>query len=245
MWSCDGCGIANHHDRLICETCGAAAPGATADEVSMALRRDLAMESHLRALSFWYRVGAVLFGATLLGLLALVGGALFGALASLHGSAALWAGAVGYVAMFTIAAAAGSYLIGHYLGRFANGARIAAGVTSLVALALSIVRFVLACMVYARIAAAFDDAGSSFARPSLAAPIAMLILSALWSGAIAVTLLSGRAAAVCAPAYRTIVARTARMKASLVKTPFFVVPLAVTIVMALMLLRAIMALRGW
>jgi hypothetical protein len=58
MWSCDTCGRPNHHNPLICETCGAAAPGASADQVSLALQRDLAMESHFRGLAFWYRVGA-------------------------------------------------------------------------------------------------------------------------------------------------------------------------------------------
>ena len=34
----------------------------SADQVSLALQRDLAMESHFRGLAFWYRVGAVVFG---------------------------------------------------------------------------------------------------------------------------------------------------------------------------------------
>ena len=41
MWSCDTCGRPNKSNPLICETCGAAAPGADPDQVSMALQRDL------------------------------------------------------------------------------------------------------------------------------------------------------------------------------------------------------------
>ena len=80
--------------------------------------------------------------------------------------------------------------------------------------------------------------------PSLGGPIVLFVLSTLWSGAIMLTLLSGRAAQVCSPAYRTIVARTASMKASMVKTPFFVVPLVATILAALVVLRVVLAMRG-
>ena len=256
MWSCDTCGRPNHRNPLICETCGAAAPGADAAEVALALQRDLAMESHLRGLAFWYRAGAVVFGAAFLALFALVcvplvgvpliGGTLAGvsSLSSLHGANALWAGALGYVVMFVLVSVAGSYVLGHYLGRFANGARLAAAILTIVSLALGLVRFVVTCVAYSRLSALYGDAGFLDARPSLAGPIAMFVLSAIWSGAMIVTLLSARAAQVCAPAYRTLVARTASMKASMVKTPFFVVPLVVIILAALVVLRVLLALRG-
>ena len=251
MWSCDTCGRPNHHNPLICETCSAAAPGASADQVSLALQRDLAMESHLRGLAFWYRVGAVVFGVGFLAIFALVGGTLLGigstlgGGSALHGSSALWASAFGYVAMFVLAIAAGSFVLGHYLGRFANGARIAAAVLTIVSLAVSVLRFVVTCVAYSKLSDLYGDAGYFSDRPSLAGPIAMFVLSAIWSGAIIFTLFSGRAAAVCTPAYRTIVARTATMKASMVKTPFFVVPLVVTILVALMVMRIVMAMRGY
>jgi len=250
MWSCDTCGRPNHHNPLICETCGAAAPGASADLVTLALQRDLAMESHLRGLAFWYRIGAIVFGAGFLALFGLIGGALLGVGSSLgggsslHGSNALWASAFGYVAMFVIAIAAGSYVLGHHLGRFANGARLAAAILTIVSLTFSLVRFVVTCVAYSKMSDLY--AGDLYgAAPSLAGPIVMFILSTMWSGAIIFTLFSGRAAAVCAPAYRTIVARTASMKASMVKTPFFVIPLVVTILVALMVLRIVMAMRGY
>ena len=246
MWSCDTCGRPNHHNPLICETCGAAAPGADADQVTLALQRDLAMESHLRGLAFWYRVGAIVFGAGFLALFGLVGGALIGlGGSSLHGGGVLWASAFGYVAMFVLAMVAGSYVLGHYLGRFANGARIAAAVLTLVSLAFGTLRFVVTCVAYSKLSDLYGDVGAFSDRPSLAGPIAMFLLSTIWSGAIVLTLFSGRAAQVCAPAYRTIVARTAAMKASMVKTPFFVVPLVVTILVALMVLRIVMAVRGY
>jgi len=243
MWSCDTCGRPNRHNPLICETCGAAAPGADANQVNLALQRDLAMESHLRGLAFWYRIGAVVFGVGFLVLFGLVGGALVSS--PLHGSSALMASAFGYVAMFVVAAAAGSYVLGHYLGRFANGARIAASILSIVGLAFTLLRFVLTCVAYSRLSALYGDSSLfADAQPSLMGPIVMFVLSALWSGAIILTLFSGRAAQVCSPAYRTIVARTAAMKASMVKTPFFVVPLVVTILAAMVVLRLLMAMRG-
>ncbi|MCU1277322.1 MAG: hypothetical protein JWM53_868 [bacterium] len=245
MWSCDTCGRPNHRNPLICETCSASAPGADPDQVSLALRRDLAMESHLRALGFWYRIGAVLFGVGFLALFGIVGGALAGMPSSLHGSGALWASAFGYVAMFVVALAVGSYVLGHFLGRFANGARLAAGILTILSLAFGLLRFVVTCIAYSKLSNMYGDAGLFYDRPSLAGPIAMFLLSTIWSGAIVMTLLSSRAAAICAPAYRTIVARTASMKASLVKTPFFVVPLVATILVAMMVLKIVMAMRGY
>ncbi|MGZ3406453.1 MAG: hypothetical protein ACXVAN_08435, partial [Polyangia bacterium] len=107
VWSCDTCGRPNHRNPLICATCGASAPGADPDQVSLALQRDLAMESHLRALGFWYRLGAVLFGGGFLAIAGVAGGALFGG-SSLGGGNAMIAGVLGWVAMFVVALAVGS-----------------------------------------------------------------------------------------------------------------------------------------
>ncbi len=245
MWSCDTCGRPNHRNPLICGTCGAAAPGASPDQVALALQRDVAMESHFRGLAFWYRVGAIVFGVGFLAMFGLVGGALVGMRSSLHGSQALMASAFGYVAMFVIAFVAGSYVLGHHLARFANGARIAAAVLTIVGLVAEIGRFVLTCVAYSRLSDLYADNGFYGAQPSLAMPIVMFLLSVLWCGSIIFTLLSGRAAQICAPAYRTIVARTAQMRASLMKTPFFVVPLVVTVLAAFMVMRVLMMMRGY
>lgn len=246
MWSCDTCGRPNRHNPLICETCGAAAPGADADQVTLALQRDLAMESHLRGLAFWYRGGAVLVGLGALAMLAI--------LRSLQASAVfdptlrspVWAGVAGWLVTVAVVAIAGSWILGHYLVRFANGARIAAAVLGIVGLAFGFLRFVLTCVAYSKLSDLYGSSPMLDAmRPSLLGPIAMFVLSAAWSAAIILTLLSGRAAQVCSPAYRTIVARTAQMKASTVKTPFFVVPLVVTILAAMMVLRLVIAMRGY
>lgn len=244
MWSCDTCGRPNHHNPLICEVCGAAAPGASADQVSLALQRDLAMESHFRALAFWYRLGGVLLGVSVLGGLFFARHAL-GALSEMSPSSSLVAGALGWIAMLVLAAVVGSFVLGHYLAKFANGARLAAAILTIVSLAFGLLRFVLTCIAYSRLSQLYGDGGYYDMRPSLGGPIVGFVLSAIWSGAIIFTLLSGRAAAVCAPAYRTIVARTATMKASMVKTPFFVIPLVVSILLALMVLRILMAVRGF
>lgn len=195
MWSCDTCGRPNHRNPLICETCGAAAPGADADQVTLALQRDLAMESHFRGLAFWYRFGAVL--------LAVSGLAMFGFVRSLQhsalfdptgGSSSLLAGVLGWAAMFMLAAVVGSFVLGHHLARFANGARLAAAILTIVSLAFALLRFVLTCMAYSRLSSMYGNSGLYDMSPSLAGPIAMFILSTIWSGAIIFTLLSGRAA---------------------------------------------------
>jgi hypothetical protein len=247
MWSCDTCGRPNHHNPLICETCGAAAPGADAEQVNMALQRDLAMESHLRGLAFWYRLGAVLLGVS--------GLAMFGFMWSLQRhsaifdpsvrSSSLLAGLVGWVSMLMLVAVVGSYVLGHFLAKFSNGARLAAGILTILSLAFGLLKFVLTCVAYSRLSDLYVGDSYYDMRPSLMGPIVSLLLSTIWSGAIIFTLFSGRAAAVCAPVYRTLVARTAQMRASMVKTPFFVIPLVVTILAALFVLRLVMMTRGY
>jgi len=248
MWSCDTCGRPNRHNPLICETCGAAAPGADADQVTMALQRDLAMESHFRGLAFWYRLGAVLLGVSALGLIGMfgfVGRHELGMVSHMSPSASLIAGAVGWIAMVMLAAVVGSYVLGHYLAKFSNGARLAAGILTLVSMAFGVLKFVLTCIAYSKINDLYAGDIYYDMRPSLAGPIVSLLLTTVWYLAMVFTLFSGRAAAVCAPAYRTIVARTAQMKASTVKTPFFVVPLVVMILVALFALRLLMLTRGY
>ena len=245
VWSCDTCGRPNHRNPLICETCGAAAPNASADQVNLALQRDLAMESHFRGLAFWYRLGAVLLavsGLAMLGFMwSLQHGAVFDPTVR---SSSLVAGLVGWASMLMLAAVVGSYVLGHYLARFSNGARLAAGILTIVSLAFSLLKFVLTAIAYSKIGDLYAGDAYYDMRPSLAGPIVSLILTTIWSVAMIFTLLSGRAAAICAPTYRTIVARTAQMKASMVKTPFFVVPLVVTILIALFALRVLMMTRS-
>jgi hypothetical protein len=248
MWSCDTCGRPNHRNPLICETCGAAAPGADADQVTLALQRDLAMESHFRGLAFWYRLGAVLLGVSVLGLLGMfgfVGRHELGMVTQMSPGASLIAGALGWIAMVMLVAVVGSYVLGHYLARFSNGARLAAGILTIVSLAFGLLKFVLTCFAYSKIGDLYAGDVYYDMRPSLAGPIVSLLLTTIWSLAIIFTLFSGRAAAVCAPTYRTIVARTAQMKASMVKTPFFVIPLVVSILAALFVLRIVMLTRGY
>src|SRR5262249_13556516 len=156
VWSCDTCGRPNHRNPLICEVCGAAAPNASPDQVNLALQRDLPMESHFRGLAFWYRVGAISFGVLALAMFGLMGSSMM-ALGCLHGANALWAGALGYVALFVAAFVAGSYVLGHFLARFANGARIAAAVLTLLGLAGQLLQFVFTCIAYSRLSAVYGD----------------------------------------------------------------------------------------
>jgi hypothetical protein len=242
VWSCDTCGRPTKSNPLICDTCGAAAPGADPVHVSLALQRDLRMEAHLSALAFWYRVGAVLMvvlGFGFLGVFGWLGRLAVGG--PWRGPGALWAGTLGYVATLVLAAAAAIWLLGHFLARFVNGARIAAAVLSVVSLATMAVRFVLTAIAYSRIADLYTG-DVYLARPSLVGPVASFVLATAWMLVITWTLFSGRAAQVCAPTYRTIVARTAELKAPMIKSPFFLVPLAVIVVVALMIVMVLIRL---
>ena len=48
----------------------------------------------------------------------------------------VWAGVAGWLVTVAVVAIAGSWILGHYLVRFANGARIAAAVLGIVGLRL-------------------------------------------------------------------------------------------------------------
>lgn len=219
--------------------CGAAAPEADSEQVSLALQRDLPMEAHLRALGFWCCAGALpalVAGAVLTVAASSLGRVALADTTSWRTPGALFAGAIGYVALGLCGLGAGSFVLGRLLSRFANGARIAAAVLTLVGLALALVRLVLTAVLHSRVsafAAAYDGV---YAQPSPAGPIASFVLSTLWLIAIAWTLLSGRAAQVCSPTYRTIVARTPALRAPMAKSPFFIVPLVGVILAAVMLL---------
>ena len=214
--------------------------------MNLALQRDVAMESHFRGLAFWYRVGAIVFGGGFLVMFGLIGSAIdrrSAASASLHGSSAMMAGAFGYVAMFVLACVAGSYVLGHYLARFANGARIAAAVLTIVGFVFQLgqlrahLRGLLARERPLRRRQLLLPLGPVAGRADRDVhPVGDLVAPPSSSRC-----LSGRAAQICAPAYRTIVARTAQMRASLVKTPFFVVPLVATVLVALMVMRVLLA----
>ena len=243
MWSCETCGRPNRQGQLICETCYASAPGADDKLVTLALQRDLSMEAHLRALAFWYRVGAVLLvvlGVGMVGLTGWIGSAVLSE-SPLH-RPSMFTGVLAYMSMMIVAIAAGSFVLGHFLARFANGARITAAILTLISLALVGVRFVFTVITYNRLTAMFGE--YELARPSLAGPIASFVLSTIWMIAIAWTLFSSRAAAVCAPTYRTIVARTAGMKSPMAKSPFFVIPLIATILVVMMMLMLVARLHS-
>ena len=91
--------------------------------------------------------------------------------------------------MFVVTLAVGSYVLGHFLGRFANGARIAAGILTILSLAFGLLRFVVTCIAYSRLSNLYGDAGLFYDRPSLAGPIAAFVLTTIWSGALVVALL--------------------------------------------------------
>jgi hypothetical protein len=229
VWSCDSCG-ANVKSSVLCPICGAGQPGVDGAHLEMALRRDLIMEAHLGALAIWYRVGAVLgvvgalaivvgLGAAASGLRNLDGGGAWGT------GGALFAGALGWMAMLMVAVSAGSYVMGHYLARYVNAARVAAGVIAVLGLVLTVVRTGFTIYVVERAYDLYGGGRYGYGGPSLGGIIFWALVTIMWSIAVTWALLSRRSATVCTPEYRTIVARTRELKAPTFKSPFFVLPL--------------------
>jgi hypothetical protein len=189
-WQCPACKDYVENGRISCTSCGTSRGGATSGPVRTAAtdpRRDLAMEGHLRATAFWYRA------------FALVGGALLvlgwlrddGVERSLIGS------------IVFAATCLGAFVIGSGLARLSSGARVFAGLLTLLGLGGTVLELV---------------------RGHGGGLIGTLI-SLAWSGAYVWLFFSSRSRAVTEPAYRLIVASSAAQKPRMLASPFFWLPL--------------------
>jgi hypothetical protein len=231
VWSCDQCHKNVTSNPLICDACGAAAPGADPDTVAIALQRDLAIEAHLRALALWHRIGAVL--VAVIAIAVMVQSGIVASRLSAEGlgdAVGLWlSGATVWVCSIVLAMCAGSYVLGHFLARYVDAARIVAGVLAVIELVLAVVR---TCGSLALQSHRYSPYGSSSAGTILA-----FLLNVVWTSCVAWVLLSSRAAHVCRPQYRTLVARTPALQPPTYRSPFFLIP---TIVVALALLIALL-----
>jgi hypothetical protein len=241
-WSCDQCGRNVVSNELMCDLCMAARPGADPQRIELARQRDLVMEAHLRALGLWYRIGAVLF--TVGALISMVGG---GALAFGFGRmSGVVAGALLFGLAFTVVICGGAYVLGHFLARYYNGARITAAVLSCVGLAWMLLSFGLVLFASERGGNYYggDPYGIGHHYYSRSSGVGFLqvifmILAVVWMISVLWALFNGRSATICSPRYRDLAARTPELRPSTFKSPFFIVPLAVLCFLFLVMMVAI------
>ena len=226
-WSCEQCGRSVTSNSLMCDLCGSAAPGADAAKVALGGQRDLIMEAHLRALAIWQRVGAVLMAVAavwLVGALALS--------SSRFGQFGGFIGGVGTVmAAIFLAMAIGSWVLGHFLSRYSNGARITAGVLTSISLAWQVVSTGFA--LFARPSYAYDEYGSRYGGYGHSSGAGMwtvlsFLLIVIWMSSVLWALFNRRSSKICTPEYRDIVAKTPELVPSTLKSPYFIIPAALT-----------------
>jgi hypothetical protein len=228
VWSCEICGRWERSNPIFCESCGAGAPDADGALVSLALQRDLHVEAHLGALAIWYRVGAMLTLLLAGVVLGRFGRLVVAGARSWRAVGVAWMGAVGVAVSLLLAAAAGAYYLGQRLARLHDGARIVAGAVAIAGLIATVTRIALTLRDYDRLAALIPH-HFAYVRPSLAWPILAFVAATLAWIAIVATLFSTRAADVCASHYRSLVVRTPMLKPPTLRSPFFVLPLVVTV----------------
>ncbi len=218
-WSCDNCHVVVKND-LICTRCGSAAAGADPQLVGLALQRDRLMEAHLSALALWYRIGAVL-GVLFAVLLLVKGRALLGG----EDFGSRLGDALTVIAGIAIAGCALSFVLGHFLSRYANWARVTAGVFAALTLAMQILGFASGLIQYAS-SRDIDMGGFSYQTgPSLLQVLIPGLLGIAWWSGVTWALLSRRSAHICDEGYRQLVAATSSLRPPTFRSPFFMIPL--------------------
>ena len=165
-------------------------------------QRDLRNESHFKAIALWFRLAGV----------ALVGVATWlivsTASLGLTGSRAFAPLLFGATA-FLLLLGCGYYLVGEFLARLRNCARLTVVVLTLVSAGLELVRLIGGAMVgQLRLA----DAGALF--------------SFAWTAAVVSLLLGDPARRLTTPEYRHLVAETRNQTAPLWRSPYFYLPAA-------------------
>ena len=166
--------------------------------------RDLKMEAHIQAIAIWYRVSGVLYGVILL----------IAFLITL-GMKTVDFRIRGLIGL-GVAVCLLSYLLGHFLKRYFNQARVIAGILAIV------------------------TGGSSLIQ-SLAEGGKSSIFTAgviFYYGAVCWALFSRRARRICSEKYRQVAERTAYVKPKTFNSPFFWIPM----IMFLLTLVALFAL---
>jgi hypothetical protein len=243
-WSCDSCGRSVTSNPIMCDLCGSAAPGADPTKVALGGQRDLIMEAHLRALAIWQRVGGVLLGVAAVWL---VGTSM---LTSHEGA---FGGTLAAVAMFgavfCLVLAAGSFVIGHFLARYSNVARIIAGVLTALSAAMQLLR--TGALLFMSSGSRYDGGYGDYNYPRhsyyysySSGPSGILIVVSLvaliWMIALLWVLFNARSSKICSDRYRDLVAKTPELRPPTFKSPFFVIPAALSGFMILLAMVVIL-----
>lgn len=171
------------------------------------------MEGHLSAIALWYRLAGTL-GLASIGLLVLP--TLF---VDIPLRAISDAGFIRVILLIVLGACAlafaGSFLLGRYLKRYSNVARICAGALGALGLAFNVLS-TLAIVIQATRGAAPAWVALFYSGN--------LALGSLWSGANLWALLNQRAAVICTPEYRALIARKPTERPAMYSSPFFWIP---------------------
>lgn len=216
---CPECNSDNPRTSQLCQACGAALTRAA---VGLGAggpmgKRDLDMERHLRAIAIWYRInGVLLFVACACFIIAAVVGISQTSGRGRGGEAGIVAGVM--MVMVVICGGIGllTYLLGHYLAKYSNGARITTGVLAILGMVGS------ACNLLSSLAQ-LGGAGRAGA-PEGAVLLGVLVMVVLWIaiyGGICWAVFNGRSAAICTEQYRALVARTPSQQPSTYSSVFF------------------------
>lgn len=242
-WSCDQCGRNVTSNPLLCDLCGAGAPGSDPARVAMAGQRDLHMEAHLRGLSMFYRGFSVLM---LLFFLLMAAG-----LRSFGGSMGEWRGLFDRMMLMMLGGTgivcAGWYALNHFVARYSNVARIITGV--LIALSGALVTISTLMVLFAprpEFPSTFyhDRYYAYDAGPSIGWLLLRFLLIIGWTAGVLWVLFSRRSAQICSERYRELVAKTAEVKPAWYRSPFFVIPTGLVVVGLLFLLLIAVQIRS-
>ena len=229
-WECVKCHNFVLSHPSLCDLCrtprpvdASGAPAGTGDSAAILGKRDLAIEAHVRAVAIWYRAGAAIVGASTL-LFALV--MLNDAMEYTRGRGARML-AIAIPLLITEALCAGMFVIGTRLSRFSEFGRIAGAVAEGL---LGLVQL------WGIVAAILAHDGVR-----LGVTVVQTLVSGAWIAAVMLLLLSKRAAAICTPSYRELVADRTDQQPPIYGSPFFWVPfIGVALFVGLMLLGGLL-----
>ncbi|GEM_PF-2339762 len=223
---CPECSADNPRESQLCQACGApltsAAVGIGRREA--AGRRDLGMEAHLRAIAIWSRIGGVLYmlAAVAVLVIGLIGiGVMSG---SKRGGGAEAAGAAMGI-MVVVAVLIGGigvlvFLLGHYLAKYSNTARIISGVLTIIGIVC------IGCNLIGTVAG-LAGGGSRGGAPEggvLLVTVLVTLAQAAYYCGVAWVLFNSRSSAICTYPYHQLVAQTPSQQPPTYRSIFFWAP---------------------
>ena len=208
---CPKCSRPLREGKRVCLYCNPRSPGKKS-AVDAARSRDLKMEAHIRAIAIWYRVFGVVYGGCFLL-------AFFITLAK--GVGIQTQGVLGLGVVVCVL----SYLVGHFLKRYSDPARIISGILAIVA------------------------GGSLFIQAMAAGGEGSIFTAGLiiYYGFVCWALFSRRARKICSGKYRKVSERTAYVVPKTFHSPFFwapMIPILLTLIALFALLYVFSALAS-